>query len=97
MRSRPAQEPHDRVEYGERMRRAARYVEVYRYELAGPVVRLGFALVRLLDAWNLLPGFFMANDPLYASLFLANLGSAGVSDGSRRTGGRVSRSSTRAR
>jgi hypothetical protein len=48
--------------------------------LPGPLVRLGVALVRLLDAWNLLPGFFMVNDPMYASLFLANLGSAGVSD-----------------
>ncbi|HET7824566.1 MAG TPA: 2-oxo acid dehydrogenase subunit E2 [Anaeromyxobacter sp.] len=48
--------------------------------LPGPLVRLGVALVRLLDAWNLLPGFFMKNDPMYASLFLANLGSAGVSD-----------------
>ncbi len=48
--------------------------------LPGPLVRLGVALVRLLDAWNLLPGAFMENDPMYASLFLANLGSAGVSD-----------------
>jgi hypothetical protein len=48
--------------------------------LPGPLVRLGVGLVRLLDRWNLLPGFFMRNDPLYASLFLANLGSAGVSD-----------------
>jgi pyruvate/2-oxoglutarate dehydrogenase complex dihydrolipoamide acyltransferase (E2) component len=48
--------------------------------LPGPLLRLGVALVRVLDAWNLLPGFFMKNDPMYASLFLANLGSAGVSD-----------------
>ncbi len=48
--------------------------------LPGPLLRLGVALVRALDAWNLLPGFFMKNDPMYASLFLANLGSAGVSD-----------------
>ncbi|HEY6100177.1 MAG TPA: 2-oxo acid dehydrogenase subunit E2 [Anaeromyxobacter sp.] len=48
--------------------------------LPGPLVRLGVALVRLLDGWNLLPGLFMENDPMYASLFLANLGSAGVSD-----------------
>ena len=48
--------------------------------LPGPLLRLGVALVRLLDAWNLLPGFFTKNDPMFASLFLANLGSAGVSD-----------------
>jgi hypothetical protein len=48
--------------------------------LPGPLVRLGVALVRFLDGWNLLPGFFMKNDPMYASLFLANLGSAGISD-----------------
>lgn len=48
--------------------------------LPGPLLRLGVGLVRVLDAWNLLPGFFMKNDPMYASLFLANLGSAGISD-----------------
>jgi hypothetical protein len=48
--------------------------------LPGPVVRLGVALVRLLDRWNLLPWFMMKNDPMYASLFLANLGSVGISD-----------------
>ncbi|HEY6004274.1 MAG TPA: 2-oxo acid dehydrogenase subunit E2 [Anaeromyxobacter sp.] len=47
--------------------------------LPGPVLRLGVWLVRVLDAWNLLPGLFTRNDPMYASLFLANLGSAGVS------------------
>jgi pyruvate/2-oxoglutarate dehydrogenase complex dihydrolipoamide acyltransferase (E2) component len=48
--------------------------------LPGPVVRFLFGLVRLLDRWNLLPGFMMKHDPMYASLFLANLGSVGVSD-----------------
>jgi len=36
------------------------------------------ALIRLqrwVDHWGLLPGSFYANDPLYASLFIANLGS----------------------
>jgi hypothetical protein len=28
-----------------------------------------------LDQWGLLPGFFMRNDPLFASVFVANLGS----------------------
>jgi hypothetical protein len=48
--------------------------------IPGPLLRLAVRLVLLLDAWNLLPGFFTKNDPMYASLFLANLGSAGVSD-----------------
>lgn len=48
--------------------------------LPGPVVRLGVALVRLVDGWNLLPALFTRDDPMYASLFLANLGSAGISD-----------------
>jgi hypothetical protein len=48
--------------------------------LPGPVVRLAVALVRALDRWNLLPWFMMRNDPMYASLFLANLGSVGISD-----------------
>jgi hypothetical protein len=48
--------------------------------LPGPVIRFAMALVRALDHWNLLPWFMMKNDPMYASLFLANLGSMGVSD-----------------
>jgi len=46
----------------------------------------GFAISALtwlaawLDRWNLLPGFLMRDDPFFASLFLANLGSVGLSD-----------------
>jgi len=36
------------------------------------------ALQRKLDDWNLLPAAMTANDPLYASAFLANLGSIGL-------------------
>lgn len=36
------------------------------------------ALQRRLDAWNLLPAALTASDPLYASAFLANLGSVGL-------------------
>ena len=43
--------------------------------LPGPLLRWLTALQRRLDAWNLLPGAFIHNDPLYASLFVANLGS----------------------
>jgi hypothetical protein len=32
-------------------------------------------LLRRLDAWNLLPQSFIRNDPMYASAFIANLGS----------------------
>ncbi len=49
-------------------------------KLPGPMVRGLVAVARLLDAWNLYPRFMTANDPMYASLFLANLGSAGISD-----------------
>jgi pyruvate/2-oxoglutarate dehydrogenase complex dihydrolipoamide acyltransferase (E2) component len=49
-------------------------------KLPGPLVRVLVAAARLLDAWNLYPRFMTANDPMYASLFLANLGSAGISD-----------------
>jgi hypothetical protein len=49
-------------------------------KLPGPGVRALVATARLLDAWNLYPRFMTANDPMYASLFLANLGSAGISD-----------------
>lgn len=46
----------------------------------GGLLRLLVAAARRLDAWNLFPRFMTENDPMYASLFLANLGSAGVSD-----------------
>lgn len=48
--------------------------------LPGPVVRGLVGLARLLDHWNLYPQFMIENDPMYASVFLANLGSVGVSD-----------------
>lgn len=48
--------------------------------LPGPLLRIMVAVARWLDAWNLYPRFMTANDPMYASLFLANLGSAGISD-----------------
>jgi hypothetical protein len=48
--------------------------------LPGPLVRALVASARVLDTWNLYPRFMTANDPMYASLFLANLGSAGISD-----------------
>lgn len=48
--------------------------------LPGPAVKLLVSVARRLDAWNLYPRFMTRNDPMYASLFLANLGSAGISD-----------------
>jgi pyruvate/2-oxoglutarate dehydrogenase complex dihydrolipoamide acyltransferase (E2) component len=44
----------------------------------GLILSLLVKLVRLLDAVNLLPGFMTKNDPMYASIFLANLGSFGI-------------------
>ncbi|HSN92057.1 MAG TPA: hypothetical protein VLS93_12580, partial [Anaeromyxobacteraceae bacterium] len=41
--------------------------------LPGPLVRVLVALARLLDAWNLRPGWFMKIDPMYTSVFLATL------------------------
>ncbi|NUM33561.1 MAG: 2-oxo acid dehydrogenase subunit E2 [Candidatus Brocadiae bacterium] len=38
-------------------------------------------IVRALDYYNLLPQAFIKNDPLYASLFIANLGSIGLDPG----------------
>jgi len=48
--------------------------------LPGALVSLLVRLARLLDRWNLFPGFMIRPDPMYASLFLANLGSVGLSD-----------------
>lgn len=46
----------------------------------GPMVRGFVALARLLDRWNLFPGFMIGPDPMFSSLFLANLGSVGISE-----------------
>lgn len=43
--------------------------------LPAPVLRFGVKLLRWLDDWNLLPHAFTAPDPMYASVFIANLGS----------------------
>lgn len=43
--------------------------------LPGPALRLGVDALRWLDRWNLLPASFIEHDPLYASMFVANLGS----------------------
>lgn len=39
------------------------------------LLRFGVGVVRWLDSVNLLPGSFIHPDPMYASLFIANLGS----------------------
>jgi len=44
------------------------------------ILRTLVGLVFRLDDWNLLPGWFTRDDPMFCSLFLANLGSAGISD-----------------
>lgn len=46
--------------------------------LPGPLLRLLLWLQRGLDAWNLLPAALIDPDPLYCSIFLANLGSIGL-------------------
>ena len=44
------------------------------------VLRGVMALLRWLDRVNLMPGSMIAGDPMYASAFLANLGSVGIDD-----------------
>jgi hypothetical protein len=44
----------------------------------GLLMRGVIGLARLLDSVNLLPAFMIRGDPLYASVFLANLGSLGL-------------------
>jgi hypothetical protein len=46
--------------------------------LPGFLLALVLGFLRLLDRFNLLPGALIRNDPLYASLFVANLGSVGI-------------------
>jgi hypothetical protein len=67
----------------ERARRGSRGIDrevALVMRLPGPLVRAAVWLVRTLDAWNLLPAIFIRDDPMFASVFLANLGSAGLSD-----------------
>jgi 2-oxoacid dehydrogenase/acyltransferase catalytic subunit len=47
-------------------------------KLPAPVLRVGVRVMRRLDAWGLVPPSFTASDPLYASAFVANLGSVGL-------------------
>jgi len=49
--------------------------------LPRPVFEVAAALLRFLDRNNLLPGFFIEGDPLYTSMFIANLGSLGMNPG----------------
>jgi len=46
--------------------------------LPAPALRLGVRIVSRLDAWGVLPARFVDPDPLYASAFVANLGSVGL-------------------
>jgi len=46
--------------------------------LPGPMIALLMWAQRLLDGWNLLPAAMIRADPLYSSLFCANLGSIGL-------------------
>lgn len=49
--------------------------------LPRPVFEAAAALLRFLDRNNVLPGFFIETDPLYTSMFVANLGSIGMDPG----------------
>lgn len=49
--------------------------------LPRPLFRAAEALLRTLDYFNLIPGFFIETDPLYTSIFVANLGSVGMRPG----------------
>jgi hypothetical protein len=47
-------------------------------KLPGPILRTAVKLQRILDGWNLYPSRLLVDDPLYASVFIANLGSVGL-------------------
>lgn len=46
--------------------------------LPRPVFKVAHRLVRMLDYYNILPGSFIENDPLYTSVFVAFLGSVNM-------------------
>ena len=43
--------------------------------IPAPLLRFGMSALRWLDSWNLVPASFIEGDPLYCSMFIANLGS----------------------
>ena len=47
-------------------------------KLPGPVLRAVIAAGEWLDRWNLLPASMIGPDPMYTSMFLANLGSLNI-------------------
>lgn len=49
--------------------------------LPRPLLRVGIRLFHTLDYFNLLPGSFIHPDPMYTSIFVANLGSLGMRAG----------------
>lgn len=49
--------------------------------LPRPIFSIAFRLAKLADHYNLLPGAFIDGDPMYASLFISNLGSMGMDPG----------------
>ena len=46
-----------------------------------PILRAGAAALRTLDYYNLLPRWYIDGDPLFTSIFIANLGSLGMGPG----------------
>jgi hypothetical protein len=48
--------------------------------MPGFLIALGLKLLRWLDRHNLMPAAMIRPDPMYASLFAANLGSVGIDD-----------------
>ena len=50
-------------------------------KLPRPLLRGGIRFFKFLDYFNLLPGSFIHPDPMYTSIFIANLGSVGMRAG----------------
>jgi hypothetical protein len=69
----------DAVREGRSSKRSATDTEL-RLALALPTLATAFAVgaLRRLDAWGLLPRWFIDGDPMFASVFVANLGSLGM-------------------
>lgn len=70
---------HADVKAGRRETKSSQDKELDFLTLLPPfLLGLAVGLVRLFDRWNLLPRRFIDHDPLYTSLFVANLGSVGL-------------------
>ena len=71
---------HVSVERSDKKTAADKEFDVFN-RLPSTVLDMAVTVLKTLDHWNVLPRFFIEGDAMYTSLFVANLGSLGMSAG----------------